>query len=146
MSMEENPYEAPRSPTRAPVGGKKKQSKEVREVAVYQKGILICIAIYLAAVLINLVVNVGKVPVPSFVPVAVAGVALINILVGVVFVFLLSMKLYHPVVGVLMSVLALVPCIGLLILLLISTKATAMLQENGYTVGLLGANLNEIPK
>ena len=61
-----------------------------------------------------------------------------------VFVFLLAIKVYSPVVGILFAILTLVPCVGLLMLLLINGKATRILKQNGIRVGLMGANLSEV--
>lgn len=144
--MDVNPYEAPKNPTRAPIGIKGGRRKDVRDVAVYQKGIMICILIYLGGVAVQVGATVAKVPLPQPMMLALGIVMLLNGLTGVVFVFLLSMKVYHPVGGVFLAILALVPCVGLLVLLMVSSKATATLRANGYEVGFLGANLNDFPK
>ena len=65
-------------------------------------------------------------------------------LVGMVFVFLLAIKVYSTGIGVLLGILALIPCIGLLVLLVVNIKATGILKKNGIKVGLLGANLSKI--
>ena len=70
------------------------------------------------------------------------GILLIG-LVGTIFVFLLALKVYSPVVGVMIGFGALLPCVGLLVLLVVNGKATSILRENGHKVGLLGANLSE---
>jgi hypothetical protein len=61
-----------------------------------------------------------------------------------VFVFLLSIKVYGTGIGVLLGILTLIPCIGLIILLVINVKATSVLKKNGIKVGLLGADLSSI--
>lgn len=65
-------------------------------------------------------------------------------LAGTVFVFLLAIKVYSTGVGVLLGILTLVPCIGLIVLLIVNGKATGILKQNGIKVGLLGANLSQI--
>ncbi len=62
MPMEENPYEAPRSPIRPPEGVKGGRQKDVRKVAVYQKGIIVCILIYFAGVGIAFAAAAGLEP------------------------------------------------------------------------------------
>lgn len=67
-----------------------------------------------------------------------------------VFIFLLAIKVYSVVVGILLGLLTLLgsltlfPLIGLIVLLLVNGKATKILRQNGIKVGLLGANLKAI--
>lgn len=136
--MDENAYRAPMSEGAA-LGVLSGRHEDVRSVALYQKGILVCI-------LLNLFAVAGQFLLPpelsSFVR---AGIILIG-LVGTVFVFLLATKVYGVGLGVLLGILlfgvsAFVPLIGLIILLVINGKATKVLQQNGYKVGLLGAKM-----
>ena len=109
----------------------------MRSVAKYQKGILVCILIYLVAV-------IGQFAIPAEARAIVGLGGLVIGLVGTVFVFLLAIKVYNTGVGVLLGILTLVPCIGLIVLLVVNGKATAVLKQNGIKVGLLGANLSQI--
>jgi len=106
-------------------------------VAQYQKGILVCILIYVIGV-------IGQFAIPVEFRIIIAIVILLDGLVGTVFVFLLSTKVYGIVIGVLLGILALVPCIGLLVLLVVNGKATAILKQNQIKVGLMGADLSQI--
>ena len=134
--MSENPYQAP--PLEPPVVGVLSGTREdLRSVAVYQKGIMVCILIYLLSIL------------GQFSGAAIAGdhplaLAVLGVgLTGLVFVFLLSTKVYGTGVGILLAILTLVPLLGLIVLLSINGKATAILKQNGHHVGLLGANLSD---
>ena len=113
--------------------------QELRQVAIYQKGILVCILVYIAAM-------VGQFALPpdlrAFLGLAILGVGL----VATIFVILLAIKVYSPVMGVLMGILTLVPCVGLIMLLVINQKATTLLTEHGYKVGLLGASLSQFER
>ncbi len=74
-------------------------------------------------------------------------ISLGSLVVGVfatVFIFMLATKVYSTVVGVLLGVLTLIPCLGLIVLLSVNAKATGILRKNGIKVGLLGANVAEI--
>ncbi|MBC7967314.1 MAG: hypothetical protein H7Z17_15470 [Fuerstia sp.] len=71
------------------------------------------------------------------------GVLLVG-LTGAVFAFLLAMKTHGTGQGILLGILCLVPCVGLLVLLIINSKATSVLKANGIKVGLLGADLSSI--
>jgi hypothetical protein len=91
-------------------------------------------------------------------------------LVAVVFSFLLALKVFVSVFGIVLGLVPLVPCVGprilvfsspgvryaggalltplfnflgLLILLVINSRATSLLTERGYSVGLLGARLSQ---
>lgn len=134
--MSFNPYEAPQMDQRA-VGVLSGKREDLRRVAFYQKGILICILIYLGAVF-------GQFALPQDVRLLL-GLAVLGVgLTGAAFSFLLAMKTYGTGLGILLGILCLVPLLGLLILLMINGKATTVLRQNGIKVGLLGANLSTI--
>jgi hypothetical protein len=131
----ENPYEAPATFVEGIQSGK---IEDLRSVAVYQKGIIVCI-------LIQLMMFLGLFMVPSdiagmiwiaAVPIGVASTILI---------VLLAIKVYGTGIGILLGILAFVPCMGLLILLMVNGKATRILRRNGHQVGFLGANLSQFP-
>jgi hypothetical protein len=54
----------------------------------------------------------------------------------------LAMKVYSVIQGILIGILTMVPCLGLLLLLLVNQKATKILKDNGHNVGLFGADLS----
>lgn len=135
--MPENPYQAPSASDKA-VGVRSGRRIDLLAVARYQRGIINCIliqlVIYVAAFLL------GQAPRFSQQFTLILGLGnLILIVVGCALVVFLSMKVYHPLVGVLLGFMAFIPCLGLLVLLLINGKASAILQQNGVRVGLLGA-------
>jgi hypothetical protein len=140
-----NPYEAPKALVGRAVGVRSGLRTDLRDIAVYQKGIIVCILIYLLTLGVSVAVSSGRLGIPPTVALVVLGIFVLNFLVGAVFVFLLAMKVYHPVVGVLMAILCILPCVGLVVLLLINTRATNTLKSNGIEVGFLGANLDRIP-
>ncbi len=106
----------------------------VREIAMRQKVVLVCILIYLVAV-------VAQFALPPelrlFLGLGVLGV----IVVATVFVFLLATKLYGTGLGIVLGILTLIPLLGLLVLLIVNAKATSTLREHGIKVGLLGAKI-----
>lgn len=131
--MDENPYRAPMSDQPA-VGVLSGRGEDVRSVATYQKGILVCILLYLCAV-------VAQFFVPEQVRLLLGlGVLLVGV-AGTVFVFLLATKVYGVGLGILLGLVTLIPCVGLITLLIVNGKATNVLRQNGYKVGLLGAKL-----
>jgi hypothetical protein len=134
--MSENPYQSPMADLVA-VGVLSGKREDVRSVAQYQKGILICILIYLIAVVCQFLI-------PQEIFALLAAGVLVVAVVGTVFVFLLATKVYSTSVGILLGILTLIPCVGLLVLLIVNGKATNILRQNGIRVGLLGARLSDI--
>ena len=134
--MNENPYQPPSAESNI-VGVKSGTREDLRKVAQYQKGILVCILIYLIAVIFQFAIPAELRPIIG------VGVLFVG-LTGTVFVFLLAIKVYSTAVGVLLGILTLIPCIGLIVLLIVNGKATGILKQNGVKVGLLGANLSQI--
>lgn len=135
--MSQNPYESPSLESHV-VGVKSGSREDLKLVAKYQKGILVCILIYLVAVFGQFAIP------PEFRPLVALGVLAVA-LTGTVFVFLLAIKVYSTGVGILLGILTLAPCLGLIVLLMVNGKATAILRQNGIRVGLLGADLSQLP-
>jgi hypothetical protein len=134
--MTENPYQAPQATSTA-VGVLSGTRDDLRSVAKCQKGILVCILIYLVAVF-------GQFALPPEIRPLVGFSVLIVGLVGAVFVFMLAIKVYGTGIGIVLGVLSLVPLIGLIVLLVVNGKATGILKQNGIKVGLLGADTSAI--
>lgn len=110
---------------------------DLRQIAWFQKGILLCILAYITAVGVQFAIppHLRFVLLVVVIPVALA---------ASVFVFLVAIKLYDVGLGVLFGILTLIPLIGLIMLLVINSRATAVLQENGIHVGLLGARISDL--
>jgi hypothetical protein len=106
--------------------------EDLRDIAKYQKGLLVAILLYLAAYIVAAVV-------PQEIKLFVLLGAVILSLVGTVFVFLLATKVYSTGTGIFLGILVLIPLIGLITLLVINSKATNILKQHGIGVGLLGA-------
>ena len=134
--MTDNPYQSPQSTSQV-TGVLSGSRDDLRNVAKFQKGILVCILIYLIAIIGQFALP------PDLRPLVGLGVLLVG-LVGAVFVFLLAMKTYGTGLGILLGILSLVPLIGLIILLVVNGRATNILKQNGIKVGLLGANVSSI--
>ena len=112
----------------------------LRGVAGSQRGIIFCILGQLALLPLQFVL--GSLPPESELA---ARIALVSIYLAVaitaaVFLFQLALKVYSTGVGVLLGILTLVPVVGLIVLMVINQKATAILKNAGVRVGLLGAN------
>ena len=118
-------------------GGKEVGRDDLRAIAGYQKGILVCILVYLAAVAVQFVLP------PELRLVLAIGVLGVGV-VSTVFVFLLATKVYGTATGILLVILTLVPLVGLIVLLAINGKATGVLKQHGIHVGLLGARMSDL--
>lgn len=134
--MQDNPYAAPQTVERV-TGVLSGSREDLRKVAAYQKGILSCISVYLAAVFSQFVLPF-EVRQWLMIAVVVTGV------IGAVFVFRLSIKLNGTVTGIIYGILTFVPLVGMLMLLIVNGKATRVLKENGIRVGLFGADVSSI--
>ncbi|HEX7379168.1 MAG TPA: hypothetical protein VF278_18750 [Pirellulales bacterium] len=127
--MDDNPYREPQAEGAA-FGVLSGRHEDVRRVALYQKGIIVCVLLYPCAIVclpLNLALAVWTI--------------LLTHLIGTVLVFLLAIKVDGLGLGILLGLLTLVPVIALPMLLVINGRATRVLRENGYRVGLLGAKM-----
>lgn len=138
----ENPFQSPRTDARA-VGVRTGSMRELYNVARYQRAVLLCLLVQILGGVASVLIAPSVTP-----PIALLlnlGLLLIG-LASTVFVFLLATNVYSTAVGVVCGLLALIPCIGLITLLIINSKATGILRQNGIRVGFLGANLAELAR
>ena len=113
-------------------------SEELRQIAVYQRGVIFCILIQFLAY-IGCVAFHGN-PILA----GVAGLVVIGAVIGgVVFAVLLAVRVYSAGAGIAMGMSALIPCLGLVMLLIINQAATKKLTDNGIKVGFFGANMSQ---
>jgi hypothetical protein len=134
--MSYNPFEAPATNSRV-VGIVSGSREDLLKVAKYQKGILVCILVYILAV-------AGQFALPPQIRPLVGLAVLVVGLIAAVFTIRLAMKTHGTILGIILGLLCLLPILGLLILLLVNQKATTVLQLNGIKVGLLGADLSSL--
>lgn len=137
--MSINPYQTP-PPVEMPppaVGILSGTRQDLRAVAQYQRGIVGCVGVYLIIVVLQFALPVENR--------WVLGLFLLPLIpIATVFVFLLSTKVYPMATGIVMGILTLIPCIGIIPLLIVNAKATGVLKQNGIEVGLFGANSKQI--
>lgn len=138
--MDDNPYRSPLADGPAVVGVLSGRREDVRSVAVYQKGILVCILLQILGYVAYVALALVPLEMRLLAQLAILGASI----TGTVFVFLLAIKVYGAGLGGVLGLLALIPCAGLIVLLVVNGKATNILQRNGYHVGLMGANLSHI--
>jgi hypothetical protein len=127
--------------------GKAGKKKQLRTIAFYQKYLIRCVLIQIVIYVGSLVLSAAARPLPQGPALAVGLLLLLALLVagvaGTVFACMLANKIYGVGGAVLFAILSLIPCLGLIALLVVNSKATGLLRERGYTVGFLGAHLSE---
>ena len=121
----ENPYQSPR----AALQDREKPSSSLGDVASGQKLVIYAILLYFLAAALRT---------------AVGSIALLAMLVclGMSWtgIYRIARGLDYPMWGrIVLLVLMLVPLVGLLVLVMLSSRATSRLRQAGYAVGLLGA-------
>jgi len=121
----ENPYQSPS----AVVATREKPTSLLDDVASGQKLVIYAILLYFVAAFLRTVI--GPAALLAF---------LVCMLMSWVGIYRIARGLDYPVWGrIILLLLMLVPVVGLLVLVLLSSKSTARLRKAGYTVGLLGA-------
>jgi uncharacterized membrane protein len=110
--------------------------RDLRQIAIYQKALLVCVLLYILVILGSLFIpqDVRWVILIPAVPVALGAMASV---------FLLATKVYNVALGIFLGLLTLVPILGLVMLLVINSAATSALQTSGIRVGFLGASLSD---
>lgn len=136
-NKEKNPYEAPTS--KATADSSRDREYLVR-VATAHKHAVYAVLAYVVVYLVCFVIGrtmPGLLNIGLFVLFAV-------MLSGGVATYRLASLFRSKVVAAIYFFCLLIPCLGLLLLLLISQEATKILQANNIKVGFLGANPDEI--
>jgi hypothetical protein len=135
MEDEENPYAPPTAKVYAR-GIKSGRREDLKAVASAQKAIIVCILLYFCTIAARFVI-------PAQYNLQLLLWVILLGLVSTVSVFVLAMKVYGVIQGVLAGVLTMVPCVGLIFLFYINRTATTILRDNGHEVNLFGADLSK---
>ena len=122
-------------------------SAKIKQIAQEQKNLMYCILFYLAASIGSGVLNASAGPGPRnqspIIGLIVGLVALVAIIAAVVFVIRLAAKLYSTGTAIVYGILTIIPCVGLIIMLVVNGAATKLLKENGIKVGFMGADMSQ---
>lgn len=131
-------------------GGKK---GELRKIATLHKCLVISILVFILSYIGLIVAVAGMKPTPQGPPNLQGSTAVVVMVLWVtVFVVsiaswvlsvMLASKLWGTGGAILVLLLQLIPCVNLLTLLKVSSKASSLLKEKGHTVGFLGPDLSE---
>ena len=129
--------------------------EELRNIANYQRGILWCIlanlvglGLFVAGGAVAGADPAGGAGGENAAATAISAVALVWVAIAaiasLVFCFLLGKELYGWPIGLLLAAFSWVSCVGLLVLLILSSAATKRLKASGIPVGLMGAKRGTI--
>jgi hypothetical protein len=111
---------------------------DLRVIAVRQKAIMYCILGYIVLI-------IGQFALPAEVRIFATLLAGCVSITAAVFVFMLALAVYNTGTGIVLGILTLIPLVGLIVLLVINSKATNILRAHGIRVGLMGADSSQIP-
>jgi hypothetical protein len=135
MPLDENPYAPPKSADVA-VGVRSGRREDLKTLALAQKAVITCIGAYFAGILARFLVP------PEYLIFLLIGFLALG-LTAMISVIILAMKVYNPVTGIVYGIGTIIPFFGLIILLVINTNATKILELNGHHVGFFGADLSK---
>ncbi len=122
-----NPYSAPKVDILKDGDGKEYKAEAV---ASGQKIIIYAILVYFVTI-------VGQILLGPMVGI----LGLVMLVLGVIGIVKLTQGLGYSVLATILYIIAMIiPLVGLLLLLHLNGKATKLLKENGYRVGLMGAS------
>ena len=126
------------SPPPSPLNYARPQRNDLRDIARRQRAIMLCI---LAEIVLIICYVVLPDPLKLFARIAIFAAQI----TAMVFVFMLAIAIYNTGVGIVLGILTLIPLIGLIVLLIVNGKATNILRQHGIKVGLMGADMSQVP-
>ena len=134
--MDENPYQPPQEYT--PATQKENYSREeLKRFAICQKVMFVCFLIHLGAIILQ--IELFEKPNPlialALVPVGV---------VGSIFVFIFSKRVYYTLLAVGLGFLTIIPGCGFFMLLVVNIKAISIFRKRGIPACLFGVKLSDI--
>ena len=108
-------------------------NQEVLEIAKWQKALLWIILLLLLSYFLLGLKGIGPL------------IGLVIAVVEIIFVYQLAMSLKESAAW-LYAILMIIPFVSLIVLLMLSSRATAALRSRGVRVGLMGANGSDLDK
>src|SRR5947208_250787 len=104
--------------------------EDVKAIATYQKGIILCILAQFASGITFAGLREARVVPDEVLVIGVLAVYVVVAVTALVCIFQLASRTYGSVAAGLLGLVVLVPCLGLLALLIINGQATSILQAN----------------
>jgi hypothetical protein len=127
-------------------GGGAKKGK-LKQIASHHRNIQVCVLLIIGcwigiALMIPAAREPSTRPVLGLISLIFVAVFWAGVVGLMIYAFLLGRQLYNTGIAILLAVLMLLPCANLLIALFVSQRASQLLKDNGYEVGLLGAKMS----
>src|SRR5882724_8114189 len=97
---------------------------DLREIATRQRILMFCILGYIAVFVLQFVL-------PPPLRIVLGLLALVVVITATVYVFMLAIAVCNTGAGIVLGILTLIPLVGLITLLIVNGKATAILKQNG---------------
>jgi predicted RNA-binding Zn-ribbon protein involved in translation (DUF1610 family) len=128
-------------------GGKGGKAK-LKSIASAQRNLIISILLQIVlfvSLIVIVVMGQGKTPEAGLALLILClGAALLGAAIaGVVYAFMLAIRIHGTGLGILVGFLTLVPYLGFVVLLFVNHSATKVLRDSGHHVGFLGADMSE---
>ena len=136
-----NPYQPPVTPP-SPDSGRR---GDLRLIALAQKNVLYVILVRLILIPVYLGLAIGMQNQPGVAQPIIGVIDIVVAIVALIVIYQLAARVYSPVLGIVFAVTQCIPCVGLIMLLVVNGKATSLLQAEGIRVGLMGADMSQLP-
>ena len=117
--------------------------EQVRTIAARQKRIMVCILVYLVVTSLAMAAR-SSLP-PELHPIVMVGLMVLGVILAG-FTSMLTTELYGMAKMILLTIVMLIPFIGVIALLVVNGKATRILRDHGIRVGLMGAKASDLWK
>ena len=140
--MSDNPYQAPAEEPPEDKQESVKQQKlafqlDLKTIIKHQKGVVACLCVYLLFL-------IGPFLSPSEGKLFSVFMLMVVAVMAAAYAFPLETLLFNRSVAILLTLLTLLPGVGLLILLTVAHQTTKFLRSKGIHAGLFGANLSDV--
>lgn len=139
--QESNPYTPPSSQSISQ-GPSIADLNHLLGIAKAQRGLMLGILGYLASIVLVFVLGMnseGSAAIPGL-------LMLISGLFALVFLIVLTYRMSGVIFAIIIGICSLIPFVGILVMLVISGRASKKLKQAGFKIGLLGADITQIKK
>jgi predicted RNA-binding Zn-ribbon protein involved in translation (DUF1610 family) len=118
---------------------------EARSIASAHRNLVICVVLFVICAFgqsaIRRAMAMNPDPALGLVSLVIAAITLAAWIGLAIYIFLIARKLDNLGIGILLGLLAIIPCVNLVLAFMINQRVNRYLQDNGYKVGFLGAKV-----
>lgn len=143
--MSDNPFETPKTSSvkqTTVIGLRGGDLDDLRRVAIYQKTVMACLWIASIALIAEIFLQYFNESSGFHELLLIGGYCIV--FAACFFVFCIAFKIGGIGWGIILGIFTLVPIFGLAVMAIVNTWASYVMQTNGISVGLLGANMAQI--